>query len=84
MATEGVPGFRVVVTRLFYDGDARVRSEDFRTKYEPENEVRCGVTPAAASAHRRPGRRRAVAVRVVGGVAERVVQPERAGVAART
>ena len=45
VATEGVPGFRVVVTRLFYEGGTRVRSEEFRTKYEPENEVRCGATP---------------------------------------
>ncbi len=43
MATEGVPGFRVVVTRLFYEGSTRVKSEEFRTKYEPEHEVRCGV-----------------------------------------
>ncbi len=44
VATEGVSGFRVVVTRLFYEGNTRVKSEEFRTKYEPENEVRCGVT----------------------------------------
>jgi len=44
VATEGVPGFRVVVTREFYEGSTRVRSEEFRTKYEPENEVRCGAT----------------------------------------
>ena len=43
VATEGVPGFRVVVTRLFYEGSTRVKSEEFRTKYEPENEVRCKV-----------------------------------------
>jgi vancomycin resistance protein YoaR len=43
VATEGVSGFRVVVTRLFYEGNTRVRSEEFRTKYEPENEVRCKV-----------------------------------------
>jgi vancomycin resistance protein YoaR len=42
VATEGVPGFRVVVTRLFLQGGTRVRSEKFRTKYAPENEVRCG------------------------------------------
>ena len=43
VASEGVPGFRVVVTRLFYEGSTRVKSEEFRTKYEPEHEVRCGV-----------------------------------------
>ena len=41
VATEGVSGFRVVVTRLFYEGNTRVKSEEFRTKYEPEHEVRC-------------------------------------------
>jgi len=45
VATEGVSGFRVVVTRLFYEGNTRVKSEEFRTKYEPEHEVRCGVNP---------------------------------------
>jgi vancomycin resistance protein YoaR len=42
VATEGVPGFRVVVTRVFYQHGQRLRSEEFRTKYAPENEVRCG------------------------------------------
>jgi vancomycin resistance protein YoaR len=42
VATEGVPGFRVVVTRQFFQGGTQVRSEKFRTKYAPENEVRCG------------------------------------------
>ncbi len=44
VATEGVPGFRVVVTRHFYDiraGGEEVRSERFRTKYDPEDEVVC-------------------------------------------
>jgi vancomycin resistance protein YoaR len=44
VATEGVPGFKVVVTRHFYEpgpGGAEVRTEDFRTKYDPENEVVC-------------------------------------------
>ncbi len=45
VATSGVPGFRVVVTRLFYRGGEQVKSEQFRTKYEPEHEVRCGVPP---------------------------------------
>ena len=44
VATEGVPGFRVVVTRLFYVGGHQVRSEEFRTTYAPENEVLCGVS----------------------------------------
>ena len=35
------PGFRVVVTRVFYQGGTQVRTEEFRTKYAPENEVRC-------------------------------------------
>jgi vancomycin resistance protein YoaR len=42
VATEGVPGFRVVVTREFYRHGERVKTEEFRTKYAPENEVRCG------------------------------------------
>lgn len=42
VATGGVSGFRVVVNRLFYEGDTQVRSEEFRTRYEPENEVICG------------------------------------------
>ncbi len=44
VATEGVPGFRVVVTRHFYElgaGGEEVRSERFRTKYDPEDEVVC-------------------------------------------
>ena len=44
VATEGVPGFKVVVTRLFYRGGEQVRSEPFRTKYDPENEVVCGTS----------------------------------------
>jgi len=43
VATGGVSGFRVVVNRLFYEGGAQVRSEEFRTRYEPENEVICGA-----------------------------------------
>src|SRR4029079_19708962 len=42
VATEGVPGFRVVVTRVFYEHGQRLKTEEFRTKYAPENEVRCG------------------------------------------
>lgn len=42
VATSGVPGFKVVVTRVFYQGGTRVKSEAFRTTYAPENEVRCG------------------------------------------
>jgi hypothetical protein len=41
VATEGVPGFRVVVTREFYQGGSQVRTDELRTKYAPENEVRC-------------------------------------------
>jgi hypothetical protein len=44
VATSGVDGFRVIVTRQFYQGATLVRSEEFRTKYAPENEVRCGST----------------------------------------
>jgi len=33
----------VVVTRHFYQGGEQVRTEDFRTKYDPENEVVCGT-----------------------------------------
>ncbi|MEO7979834.1 MAG: VanW family protein [Sporichthyaceae bacterium] len=42
VATSGVPGFRVVVTRIFYQHGERLKTEEFRTRYEPENEVRCG------------------------------------------
>jgi vancomycin resistance protein YoaR len=45
VATEGVPGFKVVVTRHFYEpgaGGQEVRTERFRTRYNPENEVICG------------------------------------------
>jgi vancomycin resistance protein YoaR len=42
VATEGVPGFRVVVTRIFYQHGQRLKNEEFRTRYAPENEVRCG------------------------------------------
>jgi vancomycin resistance protein YoaR len=51
VAQQGVPGFRVVVTRLFYDDGEQVRSEEFATRYNPENEVRCGSSgprPAAS------------------------------------
>ena len=41
VATEGVPGFKVVVNRLFFQGGTQVRTEEFRTAYAPENEVRC-------------------------------------------
>ena len=41
VATEGVPGFKVVVNRLFFQGGTQVRSEEFRTAYAPENEVSC-------------------------------------------
>jgi vancomycin resistance protein YoaR len=47
VSTEGVPGFRVVVSRLFYEGGKQVRSEEFRTRYNPENEVRCGSSGPA-------------------------------------
>jgi vancomycin resistance protein YoaR len=42
VATAGVPGFRVVVTRVFYQHGQRLKAEEFRTRYAPENEVRCG------------------------------------------
>jgi vancomycin resistance protein YoaR len=44
VATEGVPGFKVVVTRHFYvpgPGGEQVRTERFGTKYDPEAEVVC-------------------------------------------
>lgn len=44
VATDGVSGFRVIVNRLFYQGGEQVRSEEFRTRYEPEPEVICGTT----------------------------------------
>ena len=45
VASEGVPGFKVVVTRHFYPpgpGGQQVKTERFRTKYNPEHEVVCG------------------------------------------
>ena len=42
VATQGVSGFRVIVDRLFYEGGEQIRSEEFRTRYEPEPEVICG------------------------------------------
>lgn len=45
VATDGVPGFRVVVTRIFYEGGRQVRTEEFRTKYNPENQVICAPPP---------------------------------------
>jgi len=45
VATEGVPGFRVRVTRELYEpgrGGSLVGSEVFRTTYDPEHEVVCG------------------------------------------
>ena len=47
VATEGVPGFRVVVTRQFFQGGSQVRTERLRTRYAPENEVRCGQDAGA-------------------------------------
>jgi vancomycin resistance protein YoaR len=47
VATEGVPGFRVRVTRQLYElgrGGALVGSEVFRTEYDPEHEVVCGTS----------------------------------------
>ena len=47
VATEGVPGFRVRVTRELHElgrDGALVRSEVFRTKYDPEHEVVCGTS----------------------------------------
>ncbi|HET9945523.1 MAG TPA: VanW family protein [Actinomycetes bacterium] len=47
VATEGVPGFRVRVTRELYEpgrSGALVDSELFRTKYDPEHEVVCGTS----------------------------------------
>ncbi len=45
VATSGVPGFKVVDTRVFYTGATKVKSESFRTTYDPENEVRCDSKP---------------------------------------
>jgi vancomycin resistance protein YoaR len=43
VATDGVPGFRVIVHRLFYENGQQVKSEEFRTRYLPENEVSCAA-----------------------------------------
>jgi vancomycin resistance protein YoaR len=47
VATEGVPGFRVVVTRKFFQDGQQVRTDRLRTKYAPENEVRCAQATGA-------------------------------------
>jgi vancomycin resistance protein YoaR len=47
VATEGVPGFRVVVTRKFFQDGQQVWTDRLRTKYAPENEVRCAQATGA-------------------------------------
>ena len=54
VATEGVPGFRVVVTRIFYQHGQRLKTEEFRTRYAPENEVRCGASGPPPSPSPKP------------------------------
>ena len=47
VATEGVPGFRVRVTRELYElgrGGALVDSEESRPRYDPEHEVVGGTS----------------------------------------
>ena len=44
VATSGVSGFKVVVTRLFYQGGSKMKSEQFRTTYNPENQIVCDST----------------------------------------
>ena len=60
VAQQGVPGFRVVVTRLFYDGGEQVRSEEFRDALQPgeRGPVRQqrAAEAEAASRRRRPRR----------------------------
>jgi vancomycin resistance protein YoaR len=46
VATDGISGFKVVVERLFYQRGELVRTEEFRTTYNPEHEVNCGYRPA--------------------------------------
>ncbi|MGH8968972.1 MAG: VanW family protein, partial [Actinomycetes bacterium] len=41
---EGVPGFQVNVTRLFFQGGRQVRDEQFHTAYQPEDRIICGST----------------------------------------
>lgn len=48
VATEGVSGFKVDVQRLFYRRGELVRTEEFRTTYNPEHQVSCGSRPASA------------------------------------
>jgi vancomycin resistance protein YoaR len=42
VAQEGVPGFTVTVTRLFYQGGKQVKAEPMRTTYAPEDRLICG------------------------------------------
>lgn len=41
VASDGVPGFKVDVFRLFLQGGKQVGRERFHTAYAPENQVRC-------------------------------------------
>ena len=52
--TSGVPGFKVVVERIFYKGNARVRTEEFHTTYQPEHEVRCDYRKPAPEPEKDP------------------------------
>jgi vancomycin resistance protein YoaR len=42
---DGVAGFDITVTRLFYKGGVVVKSEPFETHYDVTNEIRCGAAP---------------------------------------
>jgi hypothetical protein len=49
VSQDGVVGFTVDVTRIFRQGGRQVRTERFRTVYQPEDRVLCG-----SSGPRRP------------------------------
>ena len=44
----GGPGFDIVVTRVFKQGGAEVKRQDFKTRYLPQPKFVCGPPPGAA------------------------------------
>jgi hypothetical protein len=46
---DGVPGFRVTVTRRLYVGTTVVGTQTFTTKYDPEARIICGRSAPKAS-----------------------------------
>lgn len=50
VATEGVPGFKVDVYRMFFQHGRQVDREKFHTVYNPENQIVCGPKKPAPAA----------------------------------